>query len=358
VRRLIGRYQQERQETANVLRYSYERMEAILSSMAEGVLLIDRSGHVVMANRSAAKLLGDTPGSKVEDLLPPTTPTPGQDIRLESLDEHGHQQVLRVNRTPLRPLGWVVTFRDATAEEASQRARSEFVSLASHELRTPITIVSGYVELLLQAEAIGLGHEKQDQILHCIQNQSRRLARIVDDLLKVSRMVAGRMAIRPAAVQLGTVVDEVVGTLALQAEAKGMIIDRDVPAEPLPPVFADADLVVEVLTNLIDNAIKYSPPGTHITVSLATSGRYARLGVTDAGPGIAPAEQSRIFDRFYRVASLETLRERGTGLGLAISRQLTELQGGSLVVCSQSGQGATFSLTLPLMQPQARAQAA
>jgi signal transduction histidine kinase len=354
LRRLFGRYQLEIREAAAALRHAYDRMEAILATMGEGVLLVDSHDEVVVANCSAERMLGEPLTDRVRDVLPALV-GPEQDVRVEHPDWQGRTQVLRVNRTPLPPLGWVVTLRDATLEEASLRARSEFISMASHELRTPITIISGYAEILLQAESMGFSHAKQEQILDGILAQVRRLTRIVDDLLKISRLDAGHVAMRPGPVHLETVTDEVLGLLALPAESKGIVLVRDETPAELPAVFADAALVGEILTNLVDNAIKYSPTQTTVQVSFGQGGGYATVRVSDTGLGIAVDEQERIFDRFYRVASPETLRERGTGLGLAISRDLAEMQDGALLVCSEPGLGATFCLTLPLWQEPALA---
>jgi signal transduction histidine kinase len=352
LRYLFGRYQRDRQEALDALHDSHARIEAILASMAEGVLLLDHDGRVMIANNSAVRLLGNPVDAKVRALRLPDVVAEERDLRLEARDDHDHPRVLRMNRAPLPPFGSVMTLRDTTAEEAGLRARSEFVSMASHELRTPVTIVSGYAELLIQADTLGLGSDKREQILHGILTQARRLTRIVEDLLTVAQLDAGHVTLRPAAFPPVPLINDVLQTMALVAETRGMTLHLETPVIAVPPIVADAELTAEILTNLIDNAIKYSPPQSRITVSLARSGGFAVIRVSDAGPGIAAQDQSRIFDRFSRLLSAQTLRERGTGLGLAIARELAERQGGALVVCSEIGHGATFSLTLPLAPAQ------
>jgi signal transduction histidine kinase len=234
-------------------------------------------------------------------------------------------------------------------EEASQRdqldrLKDEFVLTASHELRSPLTSVQGFAELLmLERDSLT---PKQVETVEIILDNCRHLVRLLNDLLDLARSDAGRLGISPEPTELAPLVEEVTRTMSAQTEPAGQSLSARI--EPnLPPVYAEADRVRQILVNLLTNAHEYSPEGASIEVSARAAGADVEIAVTDNGPGIPESQLEHIFERFVRGDAGLTQRVGGTGLGLAISKSLVELHGGTLAVESTPGVGSTFSFRLP-----------
>ncbi len=226
------------------------------------------------------------------------------------------------------------------------RLKSEFVSMVSHELRTPLTNINGSVELMLQA-GDSLEPKLQRQMLQIIGEQSARLTRLVQGILNVSRIESRNLYLHLQPVDVPTLVKKVVANLAtITTQHRFEILGDD----HLPPAWADPDRVEEVLTNLLDNAIKYSPNGGAITVDAHARDGAMIISVTDRGIGIPERERERIFEKFYRVERGDARETYGHGLGLYISKKLVEAHGGRIWVESKLGEGSTFSFTLPLAE--------
>ncbi len=240
---------------------------------------------------------------------------------------------------------FLCTLRDISEFRQLEKLKSEFIANVSHELRSPLTIIRGYSQILERA----LGDN--EELLYyatAINDESRHLARLVDDLLDFSRIEEGHLRLSLEWCDLTQIVLEMVKIY--EGYAKGHAIHANLPSGPLP-ARADPARVRQVLTNLINNAIKYSPEGTQIEVTLTTEEedhkRFAHIRVRDEGPGIAPEHQQRIFERFYRVNTSPAGGE-GLGLGLAVSKAIVDGHGGQIWVESKLGQGSTFHFTLPL----------
>ncbi len=243
-------------------------------------------------------------------------------------------------------LGTVSVFRDITAEVEADRAKSEFISTVSHELRTPMTSIKGYADLL----ALGMAGPLSDQQKHFIQiirNNAERMVALVNDLLDISRIESGRLQLELRALYIHEVVDQVVTALQPRAQNKNLILTVDVSRD-LPPVWGDSNRVAQILTNLISNAIQYTPPGGRITVSARASGDMLEVSVADTGIGISKEDQKKIFDRFFRANDPLVQETPGTGLGLPITASLVQMHGGQIWVESELGEGSTFTFTLPL----------
>jgi CheY-like chemotaxis protein len=219
------------------------------------------------------------------------------------------------------------------------------VSLVSHELRTPLTSILGYLELLADGD-YGPLTQRQLAGLGVVRASSDRLLKLVDDLLDVSRIRAGAVALKLRPVELGPLLGHVAMSMGPQFEAKMQRLDVHVPTD-LPPVQADADRLMQIVTNLLSNATKYTPRGGAIDVVAAADGDRVRVEVRDSGIGIPVHEQDKIFERFYRSASTASRRQSGSGLGLAITQGLVEAQGGEIWVHSAPGEGSTFAFSLP-----------
>lgn len=240
--------------------------------------------------------------------------------------------------------------RNAELETANQNLKkldelkSEFVSMVSHELRAPLTNINGSIELLLEGDAPCYDRQHRD-LLQIVGEQSARLTRLVQGILNVSRIEAGQLILQPQAFSMVGLIEKVIGVW----ESRGVANRFVHPSTPnLPSVWADRDRTEEVLFNLIDNAIKYSPEGAEIRIDAETNGQFAIVAVSDHGVGIPPEEVDKIFDKFHRVDRGDSTETYGHGLGLYICRRLIEAQGGQIGVESILGEGSTFRFSLPL----------
>jgi signal transduction histidine kinase len=234
--------------------------------------------------------------------------------------------------------------------EAANAAKSEFVSLISHELQTPLTYVKGYTDLLHDGQA-GPVTEEQAEYLLVIQANVERMARLIADLTEVSFIEAGHVRLELASLCINDVVAEVARSTRGQMEAKEQTLQLAIP-DDLPPVCADRSRLIQVLTNLANNAHKYTPAGGQITISAEKSeGAFVLVAVRDTGLGIKPEEQNKVFYKFFRSSDPETRRAPGTGLGLNIARNLIELHGGRIWLESIYRQGTSFYFTIPVALP-------
>jgi signal transduction histidine kinase len=241
--------------------------------------------------------------------------------------------------------GHVVVVRDVTAELETEQLKADFVATVSHELRTPLTPLKGF--LITLARGIGDSTEEERQAYYRIMlNQANRLERLITDLLEASRIESGQPVVEARPMNLADTVDDVVRIFHEEYP------DRAIRTVMDGAVMVDADplRVDQVLTNLVSNAIKYSPRDTPIEVRVAKENGQATISVRDQGWGIAPADQERVFDRFFRVENALTRRTGGTGLGLYLAKQLVQAMRGRLWVASRPGEGSTFSFTLPLVE--------
>lgn len=354
------------------------RVQSILESMADGVLVVEADGTILMANKPTAQFLS-TPrerivGKAVDDLVGRFGP--GMDrwaetvgtwsTQTNTVEPHSalkdemdiDQRVLNVHVSPVfadgQFFGTISIFRDVTREVEVDRMKSEFVSNVSHELRTPMTSIKGYTDLLLMGAAGELS-DSQLRLLDAIRRNADRLKTLVDDLLDISWIETGRLDLRREPVDLKTVIENEIGEHVrgrLQHESKSLSFSLDL-AHPLPPVYADPEKVTRIIMNLVDNAINYTPEGGMIEVSAAIQegngpeNDMICVEVRDSGVGISRENVSKIFERFYRVEDGGIQETPGTGLGLSIVRSLVEMHGGEIWVESELGAGSTFLFTLP-----------
>jgi signal transduction histidine kinase len=234
--------------------------------------------------------------------------------------------------------------RRAGERDQLERMKDEFVLTASHELRSPLTSVQGFAELLmLEREKLS---PKQADTVEVILDNTRHLVRLLNDLLDLARSDAGRLTIKPVASDAGALVEDAVRTMRSQTEARNQVLDMAVAGD-LPAVEADPDRIRQVLVNLLTNAHEYSPEGASIQVTAASVGDAVEIAVIDDGPGIPSEQLEHIFERFTRGDAGMTQHVGGTGLGLAISKSLVELHGGTIAAESAPGSGSTFRVRLP-----------
>ena len=245
----------------------------------------------------------------------------------------------------MKPACFLVTISDVSAVKENERLRSDLASLMSHELRTPITSIQGFSELLLADENMS---QESREFLEIIVNESQRLSKMVSTFLSVSNLEqSDKQEIEKTPVKVDTVVSEVIGEMQEQAKHKRIRLIAQA-ASHVPPVAADKGLIQRVISHLIDNAIKYSPERTSVIISTILEADFLRVVVEDRGYGIAPSDQEKIWQKFYRVArDGQDKEEESTGLGLSLVKEIVEQHGGQVGVESEIGQGSKFSFTLP-----------
>ncbi|MFV2067315.1 MAG: ATP-binding protein [Pirellulales bacterium] len=336
-----------------------DRLAATLGSMAEGVIVVDTQQRIVLANQAAHALLRmhrtDVRGCRMSDVC--DEPTVHETVRRAI--ETGQVQKAEFDldgdspRTlALRSVclagptceGVVTVVRDLTELRALEHLRSEFVANVSHELKTPLSAIKAYAETL----RLGAVHDAEHNVefVERIEEQAERLHRLILDLLNLARVESGRQSLEIAELPLGALVMPCVSQYSEAAEAKGICLMAEPSDEPVF-VKADEEVLRTVLANLIDNAVKYTPEGGAITVRWRAADDRAVLEVSDTGIGIAQCDQSRVFERFYRVDKARSRALGGTGLGLSIVKHLTQALGGNVRLESSPGQGSTFSVQLP-----------
>jgi signal transduction histidine kinase len=239
--------------------------------------------------------------------------------------------------------------------QAANNAKTEFISLVSHELKTPMTAIRGYTDLLAQG-AVGAVNEAQASFLGTIRANVNRMSTLVSDLADVSRIESNRLRLEYSAIPVAEAVQEVARTTQAQIEAKSQTLALDLPAD-LPAVWADPNRVIQILNNLISNANKYSPAEARVTVRARRehnrwdekgAPQVVHVSVADTGFGISAEDQEKIFQKFFRAEDQNIRESPGTGLGLNITRHLVEMQGGKIWFESELGKGTTFHFTIPV----------
>jgi NtrC-family two-component system sensor histidine kinase KinB len=236
--------------------------------------------------------------------------------------------------------------RDVTRLTELDRLKSEFVMTASHELRTPLTSIGMSIKLLLEKSMEKLD-EKERQLLLVAHEDLERLKTLVNNLLDLSKIEAGRMEMEFENISIDNLCQNAADVLKTQIDAKGVHFTLDLQPH-LPNVKADANKIIWVLTNLISNALRYTDSGRHIRLSAERIGPYVHVSVTDNGPGIPFEAQSKIFDKFVQIKSDRALG--GSGLGLTICREIVRAHGGTIWLDSTPGEGSTFTFTLPIVE--------
>jgi two-component system, NtrC family, sensor histidine kinase KinB len=341
------------------------KSEVILKSITDPVIVLDEAMRVVMFNPAAEEMLGIPEESALErhfleatgrsDLIAylKAVPDPegrqaGQEAPTISARVKGETRHYGVNAVPLRgpgdvPAGLVAILNDVTWFKQVDRMKSEFVSTVSHEFRTPLTSIAMGVGLLKESPAIPKAG-REGEILDAVAEETDRLTKLVSELLDLSRMEAGRMEMALLPVGSAQLMEQAAAPFQAQAAARGVQLDLALTGSD-PEVLADGGKITWVLTNLISNAIRYTPAGGTVTLTADRRGEVAVLSVTDTGIGIPPDAKSRIFEKFYQVPGRPG---GGAGLGLAISKEIVRAHGGRIWVESEPGQGSRFQFTLPL----------
>jgi PAS domain S-box-containing protein len=336
-----------------------ERSVAILSNIADGIVAVDREGNVVLWNAAAetitgvpaAEALGHPPAEVLQrDLESPGETQAGE--RLLPIRRGGEEIWLSLTEAVMRDpagavAGRIFAFRDISAERAVEQMKSEFVSSVSRELRSPLTSIYGFAETLLRDDVL-FGEEERATFLGYIASEAGRLTTIVDRLLSVARLDSGDLHVNLAPTDVCVLVTEVVRSAEHGLATGGHRFVLELPPEPLE-VDADREKLRQIVTDLVENAVNYSPEGGTVTVSAGRRDDVIEVRVDDEGIGVPESEQELIFRKFYRAASeSRDLSSGGTGLGLFIARELLAAMRGRIWVRSREDRGSSFVFTLPL----------
>ena len=345
-------------------------LDSVVSSLVDGLILLDRRGRIAYVNPRAEEMLDLPAGAllgqgadKVHQVLGGRVARPQEVVnQLQAAAENlGATPTVELLLTAPEPrtvevrffpihgagegdLGLGLLLRDITRERELDEMKSQLLATVSHELRTPLASIKGFATTLLR-EDVEWDEATRREFLSIIDKESDRLSELIGNLLDMSRIEAGTLRLEPGVVDLAALVQETVAEFRVMTSAHRF--EASVP-DVLPPVWADPRRTRQVLRNLVENAVKYSPDGGPIRLVVEVEADEALVSVADRGLGIDPQHQGRIFERFYQADSASTRRVGGSGLGLAISKAIVKAQGGRIWVESQVGVGSTFYFTLPL----------
>ena len=388
------------------LRQEEQKMTAIVNSLSEGLIVIDSHNCVLHINPTAERLLNIPHGAQNRELsqiiqdealiealqqgaqhttgekltgidtdnaykLAATNPLIGVEGKIMTTEITLHnssetevtkdgQIILRVITAPYLDengaiLGSVYVFENVTRKKEIDQMKSDFISLVSHELRTPLTSIIGFVSLVLEGKA-GPLNQRQADSLSRVQRQSKRLAALINDLLDISRIEAGRVEFKHHPISMIDIIKDRLGDLRPQADEKSIQLHL-IGATEIPSVYGDEEWIGQVLTNLIGNAIKFTPDEGIVSIRVntpdqvenASNNNTVHIEVIDTGAGVPVEERQKVFDKFYQKSNIHTRQEGGTGLGLAIAKGIIEAHGGNLWIDDgENGEGSNFQFTLPI----------
>ena len=329
-------------------------VEHSLLSVADGLLVADVQGVIAFANPRAAEMLSVTQreligselsarlviGESLPSLL--TTRTPLE--RELAIGSRHYTLRVAVVQAEDEAAGFVVTLSDVTRQHELQQARNDVMALVTHELKTPLTAIQGMSGLLAQHE---VNADQRREMHLAINDEAKRLARLIDQYLNVTRLESGSQPLRLAPVQVAQLIERTLRLLEPIAAQRGIRLVRRI-ASDLPAQSLDADLIAQALTNLVSNAIKFSKADSEIIITAHIEAEALHINITDHGCGIPAESLPHVFEKFYRVPDIELADAHGAGLGLSLVREIAELHQGSVSVTSELGQGSVFTLTLPI----------
>ena len=370
-----GQILEEQRRTTTQLQHKYQEVlyekkqtTSVLESIAEGLVVVNNKGEVVMMNPAAEKLLAVnqkdrvgkplTEGMRDEQLVSLVQGSNEDKEIVLNAKQESTKRVLRASNAVItdedgRTVGMVAVLSDVTKQREIDQLKSEFVSKVSHELRTPIVAMQHALSIIID-EVAGPLTEEQKKFATLTQRNLQRLNGLINDLLDLSKLEAKRMELRPESASLGTVIQTVCDSLDAWAKSKAVTLSRRVP-ERLPTIMCDPARITQVLTNLLGNAIKFTPKQGLIVIEakLADQGRAVEVGVTDNGPGISKEDLTKLFSKFQQVGERSASDIGGTGLGLAISKEIVELHQGRIWVESDAAvkKGTRFAFLLPVDGP-------
>jgi len=357
----INRMAEEISRTIQEITLQKGNLEATLLGMNEGVLVVDQNERIVLINHSLRQsfsvasppegktLMEALRNGKIQEMVRKAMAQEGQVVREELVFAGPPPRTFQVSAVSTSPGGpflhVVCVFHDITELRRLETIRRDFVANVSHELKTPLSSIKGYAETLLDGALEDQKHARG--FVETIQRQADHLAKLINDLLDLARIEAGKMELKPVPIRLQEIIPQIAETLRPTWESKDLRVEVEAPPF-LPPVLADQAAVHQILSNLLDNAIKFTPRGGQIAVRISTQENHLRIEVNDSGVGISSSDLPRIFERFYRADVARPRSPESTGLGLAIVKHLVLAQEGRVWAESELGKGSSFYFTLPL----------
>lgn len=360
----------ELKEITKALDHARSQMHAMLDATTEGMMLLSPTNEVLRINKSFERMFSVREkevrnryflenaehwnrvfrdDSVVQDILDESKCDTFDDrIFVQKWPAKRELQVYSASVVNAEDelLGRLMVFRDVSREREVERLKSEFVSLVTHEFRTPLTSIKGYTEMMLDGDTGRLSSEQRD-FLETVLRNANHLSELVEELLDVSRIEAGAIKLNIQEIDIVPVIEDIVDRMRPQLEKKNQRLSIETPRD-VPKVSADEMRTAQIILNLVSNAHKYTPSGGDIVISVEPEDEYLLVDVKDNGIGLSQEEQEKIFSKFFRAENPETIKEGGTGLGLWITRSLVEMQGGEVSVDSNLGEGSTFSFTIPM----------
>lgn len=356
----------EREKSLRDIATEKSKVKTIINCMGDGVLVCDRDGCIVLTNPAASRLLKISETSLLGNFLPQCnldaelSKTIDESLKTKDLSYASVSQefsvgesgeiFLRAHTAPVRDdfgetMGSVTVLQDISHLKELDKMKSEFIAMVAHELRAPIAAVEQQLTVILSRMAGDIS-EKQEKLLARAKERTKGLLGLIKDLLDVSKIEAGRMVQYKEPLSLQEIIQKVVDLMRVEAENKKIDLQFHPPIEN-PIIHADRTSMEGIFTNLISNAIKYTPEGGKVWVNLSEDRGFAKASVSDTGIGIKKDDLPRIFDKFYRVKTAETRQIVGTGLGLSIVKSIVDAHHGSITVESEEGGGSTFTVLLP-----------
>ena len=354
------------EKQAKIISDEKERIDNIVHNMTDGLVVVDPQGKILMVNPAAEALLGVSTqdiGKQIKDVVKDEhllalvknlhtqkKEVIAKDVELFSPNE-STMRVLRASSAVVedqngKTVGMVAILNDITKQKEVERLKSDFVAKVSHEIRTPLIAMEKSLSLIL-SKTTGPLSEEQDKFLAITDRNLKRLSALINDLLDLSKLEAGKVALVREPVVIEKVIEEPILVFRNWAETKSIKIDKKIQ-EGLPQANIDANKIIQVINNLLGNAIKFTPDNGTITVEAVLRGdKEIEISVTDTGVGISEEELPKVFHKFYQVSGNLQTEIRGTGIGLAIAKEIVELHGGRIWVESQVGKGTRFIFTLP-----------
>lgn len=338
------------------------RYEALLSSIGEGLIVTDKNGLIISFNKSAELLLGWSAQEAIGKSF-------GEIVKIEFNEKANNGSFLTDNPTSTyfirknnskfpaaitdtsyiqgtKILGTITLFRDITTEQNIEQMKNDFISLASHQLRTPLSVIKWYSQMLMSGDA-GQLQPTQIEFLNNINTATVRMINLVNSLLNISRIQSGKLKIEPKPTDIKKLVIEIIEEVKIRYADKKQKFTSDIQ-ESIPFINTDPQLIRQVYTNLLTNAAKYTPEKGEIRIKLYIKDNLLSSEISDNGLGIPESEKNKVFDKFYRGANISTRVTEGTGLGLYLIKSIIDMCNGKISFDSKEGTGTTFYFSLPL----------
>jgi len=340
-----------------------KRTELIIKNLSDGLLVFDAKGTLELMNPYAEHIFKTEQAAVLQKPLRELATFPVFKELAELLQERdqifrkelniGEEIVVEATSAPFQPgrgaPGVMLMLHDITREREIERMKTEFVSLAAHQLRTPLAAVKWSTQILLDGDA-GKVTPEQQELLQKSSQSTERMIRLINDLLNVTRIEEGRYLYQPSFEQLGDIVKSMVKSYQDMAKQKKIRLELEVPEKEIPRILMDAEKIQLVLQNLLENALHYTSSGGKVTVRISHDTKEVRVSFKDTGIGIPQKQQQRVFEKFFRAANARRVDTNGSGLGLYLAHNIVEAHGGKIWFESEEEKGSTFTFFLPIKE--------